>query len=563
MPETTAARMKQPIRKFFMLAAVLGLAACGGGGSSGGGGSGSPSVTISGKITFDRVPFKPAVGTGLNFGAPIPSPARQIVVQALDASTSAELASTTTDSAGDYSLQVPSNRNVVIRARAQMRKVGAAPTWDFQVLNNTNGDALYTLDGSAAGSGTSNSTRNLHAPTGWGSTSYTGTRAAAPFAILDTIYKVKELVLTAKADTAFPALDLYWSTQNRPSDFFCPDVGDVVSSIYTVFAAGDTDECTTPTTGRSGIYVLGNFTIGDTDEFDQHVIAHEAGHYIEDRFSRSDSIGGSHGSGDRLDLRVAFGEGWGNAFGAMVLNDPQYRDSFSGSSGDSGFNIESAVVSNPGWFSEFSIHKLLWDWFDPANEPADSVSLGFTPIYNVMTASQPFTDALTSIFPFTRVLKANNPAAGSGINALLAEHGINPITDDYGATETVFALNPNVVPIYTDVFPNTPVALCGINAYGEYNKLSNRRFLRFQSATSRSVSITVTATSGGASADPDIIVWRRGSIVALGEVTGVTEILQVPVQAGTYVIEIYDYNHIDQDTGTGGASTCMNVSIAG
>ena len=115
-------------------------------------------------------------------------------------------------------------------------KTGAAPSWNFQVLNNTGGDALYVLDGGAAGSGTANSTRNLHAPSGWGSTGYTGVRAAAPFAILDTVYKAKELALSAKADSVFPALDLYWSPQNRPSSSFCPDVGDVVSSLYTVFS---------------------------------------------------------------------------------------------------------------------------------------------------------------------------------------------------------------------------------------------------------------------------------------------------------------------------------------
>ena len=85
-----------------------------------------------------------------------------------------------------------------------------------------------------------------------------------------------------------------------------------------------------PQTNPDGIYILGDFTAlgGDTDEFDQSVIAHEFGHYVEDRFGRSDSIGGDHGgSATLLDLRVAFGEGWGNAFSGMVLGDPIYRDS--------------------------------------------------------------------------------------------------------------------------------------------------------------------------------------------------------------------------------------------
>lgn len=140
-----------------------------------------------------------------------------------------------------------------------------------------------------------------------------------------------------------------------------------MSSLYTTYSASSpNDECATPTPGRDGIYVLGDYTQGDTDEFDQHVIAHEAGHYFEDRFSRSDSLGGEHGLNDRLDLRVAFGEGWGDAFGAMALNDPVYRDSFSGQAQDGAFSLESSTPSAPGWFSEFSTFKILWDIFDGA-----------------------------------------------------------------------------------------------------------------------------------------------------------------------------------------------------
>ena len=226
-----------------------------------------------------------------------------------------------------------------IRARAQMAKTDAAPTWTFSVRNNTNSDALYVLDGENFDSGAASSTRNLRATSGWGGASYTGARAAAPFAILDTVYQAKELILTAAPTAAFPELNLFWSTQNRPASPFCPDDGNIGTSSYVVFGSDNLDGCNRP--GADGIYVLGEFSsTGDTDEFDQHVIAHEFGHYFEDRFSRSDSIGGDHGGGDRLDLRLAFGEGWGNAYSAMSLNDPAYRDSQQGVSSDFGFNLE-------------------------------------------------------------------------------------------------------------------------------------------------------------------------------------------------------------------------------
>lgn len=523
---------------------------------------GSGKVAVSGRVTFDRVPFKAVSGTGLDPNAAIQSPSREVVIEAIGSGASV-VATTLTDHLGNYTLELPQNAIVRVRAKAQMLKT-TSPTWDFKVLNNRNANALYVLDGTDFNTGTTNiSGKNLHASSGWSAVAYTGTRAAAPFAILDTIYKAKELVRTGNPSASFPELAAYWSEDNRPSNTFCPSEGNIVSSLYIAFATNGVDECAAPLPGSTGIYILGNYQIGDTDEFDEHVIAHEFGHYFEDRFSRSDSIGGSHGSGERLDPRVAFGEGWGNAFGAMALNNPSYRDSSSGMTQDAGFNIESSSVVNPGWFSEFAVHKFLWDLFDGGSEPGDDVSLGFVSIYNVMTMMQPQTDALTSIFPFVRSLKQEDPSVSSGINDLLSQYSINSISDDFGTSETAFSGGQNVVPIYTNINPGTPVSLCGTTAYGgEYNKLSNRRFLRFQSASARTITLTVAATSG-TGADPDVVVWKQGNLVDFGEEVGGTEVLQVPVQAGTYVIEIYDYNHVDLDNGTGSATTCMNVSIAG
>jgi hypothetical protein len=42
-----------------------------------------------------------------------------------------------------------------------------------------------------------------------------------------------------------------------------------------------------------GLFIYGDEDL-DTDEYDDHVL-HEWGHHYEDKFSRSDSIGGEHG----------------------------------------------------------------------------------------------------------------------------------------------------------------------------------------------------------------------------------------------------------------------------
>lgn len=523
-------------------------------------------VTVSGKITFDRIPFK-TTGAGLNPGAPVESPARQVVVEALDASSGdAVLASTSTDTAGDYSLQVPANRNVKIRAKAQMQKIGTAPTWNFRVLDNTFSDALYTLDGPASSTGTANSTRNLRATSGWGTTSYTGTRAAAPFAILDTVYRAKELILTGAASSAFADLNLYWSSTNRPtSGVFCTSNGDIGTTFYTG-GATNAGNCTQNGALLAGIYVLGDFTQGDTDEFDQHVIAHEFGHYVEDKFSRSDSVGGQHGGGDRLDLRVAFGEGWGNAYSAMVLADPAYRDSFAGIASESGFNLETDNIAVEGWFSEFSVGEILWDIFDTAADTGDQVSLAFPPIFAVLTGAQRQTDALTSIFSFADALRAANSAQAAGINALLSGELIS-VSDAFGSGETNAGGSATALPIYQDIAPNQPIPVCGSGTDSNRNKLGYRRFLRL-TLTNAANALTITATGAVdpgtpgsvAATDPDIFVHRRGEVVQFSEEVGPTETIdQKPFAAGLHIIEVYDFDL----SGTSSTPHCMTVSVTG
>jgi hypothetical protein len=543
-----------------VFAAVL-LAACGGGG---GGGSPPPAtVTISGRITFDRIPFSMTPGNGLNPTATVESPAREVTVQAIDSANGSVLATASTDANGNYSVTVPSNRNLFIRARAEMIRTGTAPTWNFSVRNNTNSDALYALDGTAASSGTANSTRNLRAPSGFGTTSYTGERAAAPFAILDTVFRAKELVLTATPATAFPALSLFWSEDNRPTaGRFCPDDGDIGTSSYIVFTGGEEDDCTPPGSNADGIYILGDFTAGDTDEFDEPVIAHEFGHYVEDRFGRSDSLGGEHGgSASLLDPRVAFGEGWGNAFSSMVRNDPIYRDSSQGISADFQIDMESDDTQNEGWYSEASVEEILWDLFDPAND--DPLALGFAPIYSVMTGAQVQTDAVTSIYSFAAGLRAANPAAAAQITNLLTNEDIFG-TDDFGGGESNDAGDPGILPVFKTLTFNTQVTVCSRSPHGntDSNKVGNRVLLRFDNNAARLVTITAAgATNGGgtvAATDPDIFVLRRGTLALFGVGTGSSEtISQQQLAAGNYIIEVYDFNI------AGTTPRCMTVSVTG
>jgi hypothetical protein len=553
-----------------MLAGFTVLAACGGGGGGGSGlgGGGNPNppgggaqVTVSGKITFDRLVFSTTPTGGLNPNAPVESPAREITVQAM--SGALVLATATTDANGDYSFSVPASTTMFIRAQARMEKTGTAPTWSFTVRDNTNSDAMYVLDGASFDSGTAAVTRNLKAPSDWNGNGYNPGRRAAPFAILDTVYRTKQLILGASPTAPFPALNLYWSEDNKNADPFCPDNGSIGTSFYFRDSSNQTTDSCAPTTHvlPEGIYILGDYSIGDTDEYDSHVIAHEFGHYFEDRFSRSDSIGGDHSSGDRLDLRVAFGEGWGNAFGAMALNDPQYRDSSGGISQDFGFNLETNSNVNAGWFSEASVGEFLWDVFDSVDDSGDSVSLGFTPIYTVMTGPQVQTNAMTSIFTFATALRAQN----SGISTILGRENING-TDDYGTNETADGGVVGTLPVYKTISLGGAgqAYVCSVATAGaEGNKLGNRQFLRFTNDVARTVQIRAQGATNNAqqaaATDPDIYVHRRGALVVAGEGTDAgVETVNTGLAANTeYIIEVLDFD------ATGTTPRCMNVSITG
>ncbi|MGB5249911.1 MAG: hypothetical protein WBO47_09810, partial [Gammaproteobacteria bacterium] len=375
--------------------------------------------------------------------------------------------------------------------------------------------------------------------------------AAAPFAILDSVYQAVQLVLTASPAIQLPALDINWSTFNRSSSNFNPANGDIVTTAY--FYDG---------IGAGEIYVLAEQDV-DTDEYDQHVIVHEWGHYLEDQLGRTDSIGGSHSITARLDLRLAYSEGWSNAFSAMVLGDPVYKDSLGAFQGQSfTFDVESNVVGNKGWYNESSVHSTLYDIYDNANDGIDAVSLGFGPIFNGVTVANKNTTALTSIYTLVTSIKADNPADEANIDALLQNQSIVGVgMDIWGSGETNDASNVDVLPIYTDIAVNGGSReVCSIATFGTFNGLSTRRFLRLNLNTAGTRTIQVT---GPGNSDPDLVLYQQGFLVSSESITAGQESLTRVLAPGTYVLEVYEYANIEgvNDFGRPNSKTCLTVTV--
>jgi hypothetical protein len=566
-------------RLLVLVLLVAALAGCGGGSTEAAPASVTGPVSVSGQVTFDLVPA--VAGQGLSYTATVARPARGVTVELLQGGS--VTASTTTDAAGNYSFAgVAANTDVSLRVRAELLRVGA-PSWDFRVVDNVNGDALYTLAGAVFNTGAANITRNLHAASGWGGASYTATRSAAPFAILDLVYDAVQLVLTAAPDTSFPALRLHWSTANVPVVGSAP--GEIGSSRYRPL---------------SGIYLVGAAN-QDTDEYDRHVIAHELGHYLEDQFSRSDSFGGRHALTDQLDFRVAFGEAWGSAFAAMVTGEEVYVDTHSaGQNRAFSFNLEqtpSRVNPNPGWFNEESLQSLLFDLYDngrdvpPGTFAVDDLALGFAPIWAVFTNEQRTTRALTSVFPFVEALKAARPADQPLIDQLTTSQRIATVTDAYGSGQTNFGLStqrtqPEVAADFHSVYDSLAVngtlpEVCSLDDYTSSltdaeNKLASRRFLRFTVANPGVHVITARARAPlNGAADPDMLLHLgNGETIESSEAPSSTcstatpgdcvETFSPTLQAGDYVLEVYEWtntNRTDDATYPPIGRTCFDVTV--
>jgi hypothetical protein len=560
------------------LAAVSVLALLAGcGSSSADPGTGGPGVTVSGQVTFDKVPV--ALGQGLVYAQTAAQPARGVTVELLQ--NGVVSASTTTDAAGSYVFgNVAPNSNVAVRVRAEMLRVGT-PSWDFRVVDNVNGEALYTLAGAVFNTGSANVTRNLHAASGWTGAAYTETRSAAPFAILDVAYDAVQLVLTAAPATAFPALRFQWSTANVPVDGTAP--GEIGSSRYRADV---------------GILLLGAAN-QDTDEYDRHVIAHEFGHYLEHRFSRSDSIGGPHGLTDQLDMRLAFGEAWGSAFAAMATGQRIYVDSHSaGQAHAFSFDLEQSptrINPNPGWFNEESLQALIYDLYDngrdvpPGSLTVDDLSLGFGPIWSALTNEQRTTRALTSVFPFVNALKAARPADESLIDSLTTSQRIADVNDDFGTGQTNFgvptkrtlaevSLDFNTV--YGSVVVGGTLAnVCSLDDYtsaatGAENKLASRRYVHFTVTNPGAHTITARARAPlNDPADPDMVLHLGGGQTLKSETEpscsvsapeSCVEEFSPDLQVGNYVLEVYEWsntNRADDPEYPPIGRTCFDVTV--
>ena len=507
----------------------------------------SQTVSISGQITFDRVPYN-IDGIGLDYDAIRVVPIKEATLRIVDIDSTV-VASSKTDSTGTYQVEVPLNTEVRVEVLAELFEANPSLNWLTRVVNDSSGNSLYVLRGSLVDSGELDQTRNLHASSGWDGVAYSAERSAAPFAILDSIYQIYDQIRSEGVSLSMPELEIRWSGNNADGSFY--------------------------RSGGNSYIEVGGAADLDTDEYDQHVIIHEWLHYYEDKISRGDTIGGSHSLNSLLEPRTSYSEGRGNAWSGIVLADPIYKDAL-GADQQNGFDLdlEGETAISSGWYSERSVQEIIYDLVDTNNEGVDTLSMS---ISDLLGAWQSFDyinqSSLTTIYSLGEILSQMQPASETAIASLMQNEDIMG-AGKYGAGETNDGGKTYALPVYHELLVGAvPIEVCSNNAAdGEYNRLENRQLIRFSINTEGAYKVEMSRDAGNTNfdgsveTDPDFVVYLKGVAVTdydAGEGSSPDVDVEVFVRSfvqGDYVLEAFDWFNADEDGATGGLS-CFDISV--
>ena len=282
--------------------------------------------------------------------------------------------------------------------------------------------------------------------------------------------------------------------------------------------------------GKAQLYIMGGINgdvdYSDTDHFDNSVIIHEYGHFMEDQYGKSDSPGGSHDAHSQLDPRLAWSEGWADFFQAAVTGSPLYRDTYGTIDGSAGvyFNEDLEKLSGTsqdkpnstpfgeGNYHEFSVTRLLWDAIDPhpvtgagGAAPDENVQGPFAEIWSIFSGtSTGFHSANThfrSIGYFHLI--ENSKAGHTDLSSLRTMEYQDADRRNFGALLTTGSSCP--VSTSANI---TPAATSG----GKTDYFRNNRFYSYYHPGGLLDVLLNYSTPTGSLADLDLVIYFEGYV---------------------------------------------------
>lgn len=278
--------------------------------------------TVSGVVQYED---KPPQEDG-SLGAIAPKPARFVSVALIADATGATVQMATSDQAGAYSFTF----DAVGGDAMHVLVVASNESPERPITVKNLDDTIHGFGGATFSAGVDTTNDVLVT---------VASKEAQAFNVFDEIVNEMDRIRTTMGNQAPPPLAVYWEDGSDDGTYYF----------------------------EGAIHLLG--LASDDDGFDDTVILHESGHYVEDRIGRSDSPGGSH-DGSPTDPRLAWSEGFSTYWAMAVRGAPIYMDSNAdgGWSYDADTSLTKASLQNPisQRVSEDMVTEILWDMGDGA-----------------------------------------------------------------------------------------------------------------------------------------------------------------------------------------------------
>jgi len=431
------------------------------------------------------------------------------------------------DSSGNISVSLPRTAGtytVTVKSRANNALLKAS------ILSDITNNQPYTVSRQVTLDGIS-STATLGQVTAYARQSESTAIEGAAFNILKNLSRANLYVRTQIADSSWVAdkVTVYWKAGFNP---------------YTYF--GGTSSLSFYRPSERKLYILGgkndNVKTADTDHFDNSVILHEYGHFLEDVYGKTDSPGGSHNGNRIIDPRLAWSEGWANFFQAAVQGTSAYIDTIgfcqdtvetSGTACNTGINLplgesgasatmDAVGTNGEGTFREVSISRALFKTIrTPASTSVGSLgaAIPFSAVWNIFSngTSSPTLPGLHS----STIHFRNSGKFFSLLNSVVAANHSGNVTEWNAIMSN--ERQPTNTKYYADTLTQTGLGSCAkypmtlspladivdIQGNRYSNKFRSNHFYEYYYNGSSNATISFTYTQTGNPTNLDLVVYKE------------------------------------------------------
>jgi hypothetical protein len=518
----------------------------------------APTITDPVAISGDAFYVK-RLPNGSGLGGPSSNLPIRYAEVAIVNSSNTVLGCGTTDANGAFSINIQrttSNVRAEVRSRANTSGELVASVLDSPKTSNYH----FIRTANYVVGNLSRTLSNTIAP-------HDGNVEGGAFNILDRLYEANEFLRTETAScntfdaacspvTNAPKVSAYWKKGFNPGTYLGNAASDTVSFYLS---------------GTSRLYIVGGVSgdvnSADTDHFDDAVIVHEYGHFLEDMYAGSDSQGGPHNANSVLDARLAWSEGWATYFSLVARNSPLYIDTYGNTDGTTGryfyHNLDTnspkrdpsqvgyTVPAGQGIFREFGIARSLLDMTDAdgaSPRDNDGTQINFEEFWTIFAGTNKFSASSTKFRNAGLFFYMHDALAGntSIVTEIQDEFMFDPVANDFRAHYAV----PAVGGACTDTASIKPANNNDKSEDGSFENSNQFSSNDFYQLTHGGGALTLNLIRKSGSLDLDLYLYREdytygetASMLANSQNSGTSNesITISNLVAGTYMINVMVY----------------------